>query len=184
MGDENRVASFNLNEPEASALWRSTSPSLNTTRVHALANGQATYEFNVDQPEWLASLKADLAASKGRGHLSNVEIVLAEDMLALWELESLADAISDRIAAVRDNIRNALEATDERSFRWALGSATLASPPAVVKVEDEGLIPSAFFKSVPDKAKIAEALRAGKEVAGARLVQNGTPGLRVTFAKG
>lgn len=116
------------------------------------------------------------------GRLSNVESALADDMLTLHELQTISDAVGEKIAGVRKRIAEALTATDEMSFSCPVGTAALAKAPSVVEITDESEISPHLFKMAPDKAKIGDRLRLGEDVPGARLVQNDTPVLRVRFA--
>ena len=89
-------------------------------------------------------------------------------------LKARSESRSKLIERLKTRLKTALESSGLKSFKTPLGTVSVqASAPAVV-IEHEDLVPLQFF-DVPSprvsKSAIGQALRAGQDVPGARLVR-------------
>jgi hypothetical protein len=174
-------------------------PALEIVPRRTLRGHVATVEFIADSIEALdddsltperrdelsAALIAELAGTRAK--VDRVASVLAMfEHLAqaagaeAKRLEKRAEYFSRQAARLTDYVLAVLEASQLKKLEGE--TSTLArrlSPPAVL-IDDENLIPREFMRhapqpppppAVPDKVRIAGALKAKRDVPGARLVQ-------------
>ena len=101
------------------------------------------------------------------------------DIVAMKEAES---RIAERrkqyekhLAWMREYLKRNMEANEITRIECPEFVLAIQNNPASVQIDNEPEIPSDFTRTVtktsPDKAKIKEALKAGEEVPGARLVK-------------
>lgn len=93
------------------------------------------------------------------------------------EIQRLTDkkkTIQNRVQSMRDYLKQNMEATGISKIECPLFTITLSKPSKQVEVTDEALLPDDFVRVKttvsPDKVAIAKALKDGKEVTGAVLV--------------
>ena len=101
------------------------------------------------------------------------------------EIKRLTDrkkAINNRQEALKDYLRYNMEASGIKKIECPLFTISLGKAPDKVQIIDESAIPDEFIRTkveiAPDKVALAKALKDGKEIPGASLVQ-GKPSLRI-----
>lgn len=97
------------------------------------------------------------------------------------EIQRLSDkrkVIQNRIQSIRDYLKNNMEATQISKIECPLFTITLSKPTKQVEVIDDSLLPDEFVRVKttvsPDKVALAKALKEGKEITGAVLVDGAT----------
>ena len=103
---------------------------------------------------------------------------IKEEKARLAEREKAAEK---RIELAKGNLKRMMEAAGKKSFKTALHDFSIRKNPPGVAIDVPGEIPACYMKTadpVPDKTAIREAIKAGREVPGARLEQ--TESLRIS----
>lgn len=97
------------------------------------------------------------------------------------EIQRLSDkrkVIQNRIQSIRDYLKNNMEETQISKIECPLFTITLSKPTKQVEVIDDSLLPDEFVRVKttvsPDKVALAKALKEGKEITGAVLVDGAT----------
>ena len=155
------------------------------TKTDSVARGraQAIIEQIVNPALDAARRNFEIAQTSGsRPALSNWEAAMTESMIELRELQDAVDAIDARMKEIRATIAQGLDHSDEKTFKFALGKATMAKGAERVKIFDTTLIPEKLMKLTPDTDKIGKKLRADVAVPGAELAV-GDPSLRITWGE-
>jgi hypothetical protein len=85
-------------------------------------------------------------------------------------------AIENRVAHIRDYIQGQMEFASIDKIKTPTVTISLQKNPPAVQIEDETKIPAAFItivpeQHIPDKKRIAEAMKNGEAVSGATLTQ-------------
>jgi hypothetical protein len=117
---------------------------------------------------------------------SNFESALFETLIELKRIDDAIAKLDAEKAEKRADLEKALLSSDEQSIKFDnLGSASMAKGTAKVIVVDIDAVPDRFVKREPtvDTTAAGKALRAGGEVAGLKLGEEGAPVLRVVWAK-
>jgi len=83
-------------------------------------------------------------------------------------------AIKNRRTELKEFLKMQLEAIDMKKIKAGVFSITIQNNPAALQIEDESLIPAEYQTVIPEHYEIQKdlvkaALKAGKDVAGARL---------------
>ena len=114
--------------------------------------------------------------------------VIAAKKSANEALKKEIDRLTGRIntnmkqsALLTENLKNAMEAMGKRKFKTTLYDFGIRKNPPSVAIDEPSEIPACYMKTadpVPDRAAIKEAIKAGREVPGARLEQ--TESLRIS----
>jgi hypothetical protein len=93
------------------------------------------------------------------------------------EIERLQDkkkVIQNKVDSIRDYLKMNMEATGISKIECPLFTITLTKPAKQVEITDEALLPDEFVRVkttvAPDKVALAKALKEGKEITGAILV--------------
>jgi hypothetical protein len=93
------------------------------------------------------------------------------------EIERLQDkkrVIQNKVDSIRDYLKHNMEATGISKIECPLFTITLSKPAKRVEITDEALLPDEFVSVKttvsPDKVALAKALKEGKEITGAVLV--------------
>lgn len=121
-------------------------------------NLQMSFEDKLDNSQrYLLTLKGE-------------EAILADEIKRLQAKKSAVKNKQDRLKVM---ILNALQTSNQSKFKTSLYSFNVKNTEAV-EVTDDSLLGRSFLrmKFEADKAKIKEALKAGEELEGAKLVQN------------
>ncbi|KRM15943.1 hypothetical protein FD31_GL000842 [Companilactobacillus nantensis DSM 16982] len=106
---------------------------------------------------------------------AKVDKELAKDEVALREevqrLSARAQSINNNRRILKQNLQDAMEITGKTKIKTKEFTIYIQNNPASVKIPDEGKIPAYLSKTttVPDKTRIKELLKEGKDVPGAEL---------------
>lgn len=87
-------------------------------------------------------------------------------------LDERKRVFQNRASKLRHALGFALGKLNKPSVETARFKAYLQSPPERAYVEDESVLPDEFFTRKPSLSAIKEALKAGKEVPGAKLIRD------------
>ena len=90
-------------------------------------------------------------------------------------------AAEKRIELAKENLKRMMEAAGKKSLKTALHDFSIRKNPPSVVIDEPDEIPVCYMKTadpVPDKTAIKEAIKAGREVPGAKLIQ--TESLRIS----
>ena len=93
----------------------------------------------------------------------------------IGRLTGRIEANTKQSALLAENLKNAMEATGRRKFKTALHDFGIRKNPPGVVIDEQEKIPACYMRAadpVPDRAAIREAIKAGREVPGARLEQS------------
>ena len=85
-------------------------------------------------------------------------------------------ALENRVSNIKEYIQGQMEFANLDKIKTPTITIALQKNPPAVNIEDEAKIPAAFItivpeQRIPDKKRIAEALKGGAEVPGATLTQ-------------
>jgi hypothetical protein len=154
-------------------------PPLSDTLAHAHARARDRV-LMVPGNRRLNQMRDDLAAAQKSGSVSNWEVAMIESMIDLRDLQDVIDAMTALQDTIRENVKLALANGDSKTFKCAIGVATLAKGAETVSIVDPKLVPSQFLKTEIDKAKVGRALKVPSVVPGAVLTE-GKPSLRISW---
>jgi len=107
-------------------------------------------------------------------NLESTSVAIKE---AEGQMAARRKAIENRVASLKRYVLDAMQANDIQRIDCALFAITIAKNPPAVDVYDERQIPADYFTDPPppapqlDKKLIAQVLKDGHEVPGARLAQ-------------
>ncbi len=107
--------------------------------------------------------------------IRNIEAETSAIRSAVDDMVKRANAEEAKAKRLRDYIKDGLQQAKIRKVACPFFVVSIKATPAAVVIEDEKLIPGNLMSwppapaPKPDKRAIAEAIKAGKEVAGARL---------------
>lgn len=116
----------------------------------------------------------DAIEDKAVGY-AKVDKELDKDEKALREesqrLSARAKAINNNRRILKQNLQDAMETTGKTKIKTKEFTIYIQNNPASVKIPDEGKIPAYLTKKtiVPDKTRIKQLLKEGKDVPGAEL---------------
>lgn len=105
--------------------------------------------------------------------LANAEAIKAAEA----EMAARRKAMENRAARIRDYLLSCMQVAGVQKIDCPHFSIKVAANPPSVVIDDERQLPGAFMKAPeppppqPDKKAIAEALKAGQDVPGARLMR-------------
>ena len=105
----------------------------------------------------------------------NLEAETSAIRAAVDEMVKRANSEEAKAKRLRDYLKDCLQQAEIRKVSCPFFVVSIKATPAAVVIEDEKLIPGNLMSwppapaPKPDKRAIAEAIKAGKEVAGARL---------------
>lgn len=112
--------------------------------------------------------------------IRNMEATAAAIKDAEQQMAARRKAIEKRTEALRERLKTGMEIAGVQKLETPHFALTVKKNPPGIEVWDERQVPPEFMRtpepppppaSVPDKAAIKEAIKAGKEVPGAILVQ-------------
>ena len=109
----------------------------------------------------------------------NIEAETAAIRAAVDDMVKRANAEEAKAKRLRDYLKDCLQQAEIRKVACPFFVVSIKATPAAVVIEDEKLIPGNLMSwppappPKPDKRAIAEAIKAGEEVAGAHL-ESGT----------
>ena len=116
----------------------------------------------------------DAIEEKAVGY-AKVDKELAKDEKALKDeasrLSARAKSISNNRKALKQNLQEAMETTGKTKIKTNEFTIYIQNNPVSVKLVDESKIPAYLTKTdiIPDKTRIKELLKKGKDVPGAEL---------------
>jgi len=127
----------------------------------------------------LESLGGELQAKAQNvvAFLRNLESTAAAIKEAEGQMAARRRAIENRVASMKRYVLDAMQANGIQRIDCALFSISIAKNPPAVEVYDERQIPDDYLTDppppapVPDKKLIAQVLKSGRDVPGARLAQ-------------
>lgn len=115
---------------------------------------------------------------------SNFETACLSIMSGLKSIEAEIERLDAMKAKMRGDLLEALKASDDRSIAFdGIGEASVVSGRSTVEVVSVDAVPERFWKREVDKTAAGKALRAGGEVPGLKLTEEGALTLRVVWAK-
>jgi len=102
----------------------------------------------------------------------DVSIIKAEEK----RLAERRKALENRVINIKEYIQGQMEFANLDKIKTPTITIAIQKNPPAVNIEDEAKIPAAFItivpeQHIPDKKRIAEALKGGAEVPGATLTQ-------------
>lgn len=156
---------------------------MSNTLYELKENYKKLYEMGdteIDADAWADTLESinDVIEDKADGYATVIRQIKADNEFIKTEEERLAKrrkVNENKIKSLQQALINAMLETDKPKFKTQLNSFSV-SQRSSVEITDENEIPELFLtrKEVvaPDKKAIAEILKDGNEIAGAKLVYN------------
>lgn len=136
------------------------------------ADAQAVAD-TIEGESWPLEIKAQNVAYAIKTLLASAEAIKAAE----GEMAARRKAMENRAASIKDYLLMCMELAGVQKIDCPHFSIKIAANPPAVLIEDERQIPASFFKTpeppppMVDKKAIAEALKAGEDVPGARLTR-------------
>ena len=116
--------------------------------------------------------KAQAIVAVRAGMESDIAAIDAE----IRRLQDRKKHIENQDKSVRDYLKHNMEAAGIKNIKCPLFSITLAKGRAVVVIDDESALPDEYVAVktlfAPDKKRILDDLKAGKDVAGAHITES------------
>jgi hypothetical protein len=115
---------------------------------------------------------------KVKGYAAIIRNTEAEEKALKDEIDRLnakRKVKQNKINYLKDNLFNALQATDKRKVEAGTFTLSIRKNPHSVSVLDEKALPKQYYVEQPmklDKTKLKDDLKSGLKIAGAELVQN------------
>jgi len=118
----------------------------------------------------------DRLEDKAEAYAKIIKLLEANAAAADSEAKRLAErkvSFANNAKRLKDNLYNTMKLTRHEKFKTPLFSFGIQANAPAVEIFSESKLPSEYFrvKREPDKSAIKDALKAGKDVAGCRLVQ-------------
>ena len=140
-------------------------------------NGELTPEEIQEQGNDLALALKNKSTSI-IGYVRNSELMSEAIKNEIDRLTAMKKAVDNRIDKFKEYVKENMERLDIPKIDTEIGTMSISKNPASVEIYDETLITDKYKKSkitvAIDKAAIKNDLKAGKEVKGARLIENKT----------
>lgn len=113
-----------------------------------------------------------------QGYIISQEAEIKAIKEEIKRLKEYADKKEKRIERIKSNVKDALENLGIQKLETPIGTMSIAKNPPSVEIYDESLIPKEYKKEKVvidiDKAAIKDALKNGKNVQGAKLIEDKT----------
>ena len=146
---------------------------------------QQVFETIMDEEANLDTLEDTLQAIEGAIEVKAenmgkfISMLKADEAAIEKEVERLLarkKARQNRIQRIRDYLQSQMELIGKDKITTPIMTISLQNNHPALEIEDEFAVPTEFIVIIPerkevDKAKVKEALKAGREVPGARLTQ-------------
>lgn len=140
-------------------------------------NGELTPEEIQEQGNDLALALKNKSTSI-IGYVRNSELMSEAIKNEIDRLTAMKKAVDNRIDKFKEYVKENMERLDIPKIDTEIGTMSISKNPASVEIYDETLITDKYKKSkitvAIDKAAIKNDLKAGKEVQGARLIEDKT----------
>lgn len=140
-------------------------------------NGELTQEELQEQGNDLALALKNKSTSV-IGYVRNSELTSEAIKNEIDRLTAMKKVLDNRKSKFKEYVKENMERLDLKKIETELGTLSVASNPASVEIFDETLIAEEYKKEkvtvTIDKTAIKNALKSGKEVQGARLVEDKT----------
>lgn len=140
-------------------------------------NGELSEEEFNEQGNTLAiDYKSKLTASIG--YSRNLDLTSEAIKNEIDRLTTMKKAIDNKNAKFKEYVKQNMEELELQKIDTELGTLSIAKNPASVEIYDESMIADEYKKEkvtvTIDKTAIKNAIKEGKEVEGARLVEDKT----------
>lgn len=140
-------------------------------------NGELSEEEFNEQGNTLAiDYKSKLTASIG--YSRNLDLTSEAIKNEIDRLTTMKKAIDNKNAKFKEYVKQNMEELELQKIDTELGTLSIAKNPASVEIYDENMISDEYKKEkvtvTIDKTAIKNALKDGKEVQGARLIEDKT----------
>lgn len=140
-------------------------------------NGELTKEEIEEQGKDLAiSLKNK--STSIIGYIRNLDLTSEAIKNEIDRLTTMKKAIDNKNAKFKEYVKQNMEELELQKIDTELGTLSIAKNPASVEIYDESMIADEYKKEkvtvTIDKTAIKNAIKEGKEVEGARLVEDKT----------
>lgn len=140
-------------------------------------NGELTPEEIQEQGNDLALALKNKSTSI-IGYVRNSELMSEAIKNEIDRLTAMKKAVDNRIDKFKEYVKENMQHLEVEKIETELGTLSIAKNPASVEIYDETLITDEYKKEkitvAIDKTAIKNDLKAGKEVQGARLVEDKT----------
>lgn len=112
------------------------------------------------------------------GYVRNLDLTSEAIKNEIDRLTTMKKAIDNKIAKFKEYVKQNMEKLELQKIDTELGTLSIAKNPASVEIYDESMIADEYKKEkvtvTIDKTAIKNAIKEGKEVEGARLVEDKT----------
>ena len=112
------------------------------------------------------------------GYVRNLDLTSEAIKNEIDRLTTMKKAIDNKIAKFKEYVKQNMEELELQKIDTELGTLSIAKNPASVEIYDESMIADEYKKEkvtvTIDKTAIKNAIKEGKEVEGARLVEDKT----------
>lgn len=133
-------------------------------------------EFNEQGNILAIDYKSKLTASIG--YSRNLDLTSEAIKNEIDRLTAMKKAVDDRNNRFKEYVKNSMEALGTLKVETELGTLSVAKNPVSVEVYDESMIADEYKKEkvtvTIDKTAIKNAINSGRDVQGARLIENKT----------
>lgn len=140
-------------------------------------NGELTQEEIQEQGNDLALALKNKSTSI-IGYVRNSELMSEAIKNEIDRLTAMKKAVDNKIDKFKEYVKENMQQLEVEKIETELGTLSIAKNPASVEIYDETLITDEYKKEKVtisiDKTAIKNDLKAGKEVQGARLIENKT----------
>lgn len=140
-------------------------------------NGELTQEELQKQGNDLALALKNKSTSVV-GYVRNSELTSEAIKNEIDRLTAMKKALDNRTSKFKEYVKENMERLDLKKIETKLGTLSVASNPASVEIFNETLVSEEYKKEkvtvTIDKTAIKNALKSGKEVQGARLIEDKT----------
>lgn len=140
-------------------------------------NGELTQEEIQEQGKDLALALKNKSTSI-IGYIRNLDLTSEAIKNEIDRLTTMKKAIDNKNTKFKEYVKQNMEELELQKIDTELGTLSIAKNPASVEVYDENMISDEYKKEkvtvTIDKTAIKNALKAGKDVQGARLVEDKT----------